>query len=58
MLFAAEVDVIDISFGGISLRADRRFDIDREYSVKFKYKDEEVCDHMVYAYRITQNALG
>ncbi len=40
MLFANEVNVLDISVSGISLRADRRLEIGREYSLKLKYEDK------------------
>lgn len=36
MLFANEVDILDISIGGISLRADRRLNIGTEYTLKIK----------------------
>jgi len=40
MLSAREVKVLDISVGGVSLKADRRFDIGSKYSVNLKYKDK------------------
>jgi Tfp pilus assembly protein PilZ len=36
MLFANEVEILDISIGGISLRADRRLNIGTEYTLKVK----------------------
>jgi hypothetical protein len=40
MLFAREVKVMDVCMLGISLKADRRFEIGREYTVKLAYKDK------------------
>ncbi len=40
MLFANEVNVLDISTSGISLKADRRLEIGREYSLKLGYADK------------------
>jgi len=36
MMFADEVNIIDISVGGVSLRADRRLNIGHEYAVKME----------------------
>ncbi len=36
MMFANEVEILDISIGGISLRADRRMNIGSEYSLKIR----------------------
>lgn len=38
MMFANEVEILDISIGGISLRADRRMNIGAEYSLKIRDK--------------------
>ena len=38
LMFANEVEILDISIGGISLRADRRMNIGTEYSLKIKDK--------------------
>ena len=36
MMFADEVNIIDISVGGVSLKADRRLNIGHEYAVKME----------------------
>ena len=38
MMFANEVEILDISVGGISLRADRRMNLGAEYSLKVRDK--------------------
>lgn len=38
MMFANEVEILDMSIGGISLRADRRMNIGTEYSLKIRDK--------------------
>jgi len=38
MMFANEVEILDISIGGISLRADRRMNIGADYSLKIRDK--------------------
>ncbi len=40
MTSATDVKVIDISLGGVSLKADRRLDIGAEYPLKLGYKDK------------------
>jgi len=42
MMFATEVKVIDISIGGISLKANRRLNIGSEYSLKLDDKDRVI----------------
>jgi hypothetical protein len=42
MIFATNVSVLNISAGGISLKADRRLDIGREYSLKLVDGDKAV----------------
>jgi hypothetical protein len=39
IMFANEVTILNISLGGISLRADRRLNVGKEYTVKMKVKD-------------------
>jgi c-di-GMP-binding flagellar brake protein YcgR len=36
MIFASDVEVVDISIGGISIKADRRLNIGREYTLKLE----------------------
>jgi c-di-GMP-binding flagellar brake protein YcgR len=40
MLFAKEVNILDISMSGVSLKADKRMDINREYTLKIKSKEQ------------------
>lgn len=40
IMFASEVNIIDISMSGIALRADRRLDIGREYTMKLEFDDK------------------
>ena len=42
LAFANEVKIHDISLGGISLKADRRINIGKEYLLKLKYKGTEI----------------
>jgi len=42
MMFANEVEILDISIGGISLRADRRMNIGSEYSLKLRDKSSVI----------------
>jgi c-di-GMP-binding flagellar brake protein YcgR len=42
MMFATEVRVIDISIGGISLKANRRLNIGSEYALKLDGKDRAI----------------
>lgn len=39
MMFATEVKILDISIGGVSLKADRRLNIGSEYTLKLEDKD-------------------
>jgi hypothetical protein len=39
IMFANEVTILNISLGGISLRADRRLNVGKEYTVKMKVND-------------------
>ncbi len=43
MMFATEVKVIDISIGGISLKANRRLNIGSEYALKLDGKDRAIA---------------
>jgi hypothetical protein len=40
MLFAKEVKILDISMSGVSLKADKRMDMNREYTLKIKSKEK------------------
>ncbi len=39
MVFATDVKILDISVGGVSLKADRRLDIGNEYVLKLENRD-------------------
>ncbi len=39
MVFATEVKILDISIGGVSLKADRRLNIGNEYVLKVENRD-------------------
>jgi PilZ domain len=40
MLFAKEVKILDISISGVSLKADKRMDINREYALKISSREK------------------
>lgn len=40
MLFANDVNILDISMGGVLLKADRRLNIGRDYTMKLESKDK------------------
>jgi len=40
MMFANEVDILDISIGGVSLKVDRRLNIGNEYTLKIGARDK------------------
>lgn len=42
MVFANEVEIIDISIGGVSLKVDRRLNIDSEYVLKLGNTDQSI----------------
>ena len=42
MILADRVEIIDISFGGIALRSDRRLNLSRKYLVKLGDRDSSV----------------
>jgi hypothetical protein len=42
MLLAKEVKIMDISISGVSLKADKRMDINREYTLKIKSKEKNL----------------
>jgi HEAT repeats/PilZ domain len=43
MLLADKVEIVDISLGGLSLKADRRLDLGREYQIKLGKKGREIA---------------
>jgi len=42
IMFANEVNILNISPGGISLKADKRLNIGKEYTIRIKFKDSSV----------------
>ncbi|MGC2063462.1 MAG: PilZ domain-containing protein [Thermodesulfovibrionales bacterium] len=42
MLFATEVFVLDVSISGMSFKADRRLDIDKEYTIRLQDHDRTI----------------
>ena len=42
MMFATDVKIIDLSIGGVSLKADRRLNIGSEYTLKMEDKDSTI----------------
>jgi c-di-GMP-binding flagellar brake protein YcgR len=43
MVFANEVEILDISLGGVSVRVDRRLNIGNEYSLKIEDRARTIC---------------
>ena len=54
MLLAKEVKILDISISGVSLKADKRMDINREYTLKIKSKER----HLVLKGRVIWSLLS
>jgi c-di-GMP-binding flagellar brake protein YcgR len=42
MIFATDVTILDISLGGISLKADKRLNLGSEYIIKIRARDEMI----------------
>ncbi len=42
LMFTTEVEILNISINGVALRASRRLEIGREYTLKLEYKDKIV----------------
>ena len=42
VMFAKEVNILNISIGGMSLKADRRLNIGMEYTIKMRVKDSVI----------------
>ena len=42
MVLVSKVEIIDISLGGVALRADRQLDLNREYMLRLAYADHSV----------------
>lgn len=59
MLSAAEIDIINISAGGVSLLADVRLEMNREYTLRVENRDRAVSVRGVVVWSILAgNALG
>jgi PilZ domain len=52
LAFANEVRIHDISVEGISLKADRRMTIGREYLLKLKYKKSEISTNGIVVWAL------
>jgi Tfp pilus assembly protein PilZ len=52
LAFANEVKIHDISMGGISLKADRRFNIGKEYLLKLEYKKSEISAKAIVVWSV------
>lgn len=42
LMFATDVDIINISINGVALKADRRLEIAREYTLKLEFHDKAI----------------
>jgi len=42
MIFATDVTILDISLGGISIKADKRMNLDSEYIIKIRARDKMI----------------
>jgi len=42
LMFATDVEILNISINGVALKADRRLEIGREYTLKLEYMDKSV----------------
>ncbi len=42
LIFANEVEILDISLGGVSVRVDRRLNIGNEYTLKIEDKSKAI----------------
>lgn len=42
LMFATDVDIINISINGVALKADRRLEIGREYTLKLEFQDKVI----------------
>lgn len=42
LMFATDVDIINISINGVALKADRRLEIAREYTLKLEFHDQVI----------------
>jgi hypothetical protein len=39
LLYSADINIVDISLGGVAIETSKRLNISKEYSLKIKYKD-------------------
>lgn len=59
MIAATEVKVVDISIGGIGIRANRRLNIGHEYALKLEARDKVLSlKGMVVWSKLSDNMLG
>jgi len=58
MMFASKIEIIDISIGGISLRADRRLNIGRGYVLQLEDKKKVISVKGVVAWSLLSGSIG
>jgi len=56
LAFGNEVKIHDISLGGISLKADRRINIGKEYLLKLEYKKSEIATKGIVVWSLLINS--
>ncbi len=56
LAFANEVKIHNISLGGISLKADRRINIGKEYLLKLEYKKSEITTKGIVVWSLLSNS--
>ncbi len=56
LAFANEVKVHNISLGGISLKADKRINIGKEYLLKLEYKKSEITAKGIVVWSLLSNS--
>ncbi len=52
LMFATDVDILNISINGVALRAKRRFEIGREYTLKLEYMERSVSMNGVVVWSV------
>jgi hypothetical protein len=52
LMFATDVDILNISVNGVALKANRRLEIDREYTLKLQFRDKVISLNGVVAWSV------
>ncbi|MEW6586064.1 MAG: PilZ domain-containing protein [Nitrospirota bacterium] len=52
LMFATDVDIINISINGVALRANRRLEIGREYTLKLEFHDKVISLNGIVAWSV------